>query len=124
ERRQRCAILREETGNDRVERPLAAGNLVRVSALEREPDAAILQADAGIWNDDAGAESHVVRLDQRHHHPGCVGRAQVNRSAGGRLAGAEVLRALPIDEAGAGGEIRGGEACRGGEGATSARRWG
>ena len=122
ERRKRRAILREESGNDRVERPLAAPDLVRVAALEREPDTAILQADAGTRNDDARAESHVVRLDQRHHHPGCVGGAQVNGAAVRRLARAEILRALRIDQAGARREIIGIEHRRGGDAPLSADR--
>ena len=91
ERRQRRAVARDEARNDRVERPLAAADFVRMIALERKAGAAILQADAGARHDDAGSESHVVRLDQRHHHAGLVGCAKVHGAAARRLAGTDTI---------------------------------
>ena len=49
--------------------------------VQGEVGAAVLQRDAGARDDDAGAEAHVVGLDEADHHAVAVGRAQVDRAA-------------------------------------------
>jgi hypothetical protein len=115
ERRERRAAGGEEAGDDGVERPLAAADLVRVAGLERKAGAAVLQADAGARHHDARAEAHVVGLDQRDHHAARVGGGKVDGAALRRLAGAEVLRAHRVDQAGARAEVHGVEQRLGGD---------
>ena len=61
------AVLLHESRDDRVERPLARSQRVRVVRLEREQRATVLQHEAGAIRDDAGSEPGVVALDERHH---------------------------------------------------------
>src|ERR1019366_7335661 len=58
----------DKTRNDGVIRPLAAVDDIRVAILQRKAGAAVLKADAGARDDDAGSKSHVIRLNERHHH--------------------------------------------------------
>ena len=46
----------------------------------------------------AGAEAHVVALDEADHHAALVGGGEVDRAAARRVAGAEVLRPLRVDQ--------------------------
>ena len=98
ERKHRFAILRHESGDDGVERTLAAADLVRMARLERESRPAILQADPGARHDDARAEALIVRLDQRDHHAGLIGGRQIDRPAGGRHSMLEASGALRVDQ--------------------------
>ena len=70
-----------------------------------KPAGAVLQRNAGARHDDARAEAGVVRLDQRHHHAGLVGGAEIDRAAVLGHAGAEVLGLLRIDQLGAALEV-------------------
>src|SRR6185503_1922920 len=91
----RLSLARDEARNDRLVGTLARSDAVRVARLEHEGRRAVLQRDTvGYY---ARAESHVVRLDEGHHHPRGVRRREIHRTALGRLAGAELLRALGID---------------------------
>ena len=81
--------------NGRLPGPTTLG----LSRVEREAVAAVLQADAVLGHDHAGAEAHVVALDEADHHAALVGRGEVDRAALGRRAGAEGLRALRVDQA-------------------------
>src|SRR6185503_6263861 len=96
ERHHRLPVARDEARDDRLVGTLRRPDAVRVAGLHDEGRAAVLQRDA--VHDDAGAEAHVIRLDHRHHHAARVGGGEIHRAALGRLAGAEVLRALRIDE--------------------------
>ena len=58
-----------------------------------------------LGHDDARAEAHVVALDEADHHAALVGGAEVDRAALGRVAGAEVLRPLRVDQLRALGEV-------------------
>ena len=49
-------------------------------------------------DDDAGAEAHVVGLDQRHDHAVLVRGAEVDGAAARRIAGSEVLGTPGIDQ--------------------------
>src|SRR5207248_8472704 len=98
DRREWLSVACDEARNDRVKGSLAAGDLIRMPRFEYEAGAAILQRDAGRRHDDAGSESHVVRLDQRNHHPPLIGRTEINGASAGRRAGTEVLRARSIDQ--------------------------
>ena len=63
----REAARNHERRNDRVQRPLARGEHVRMAAIEREQRAAILQRKPGALGDDARSEAREVALDERHH---------------------------------------------------------
>ena len=108
----RQPVLRDEAGNDGVERALARPDLVVVVVDQFEIVAAVLQADAGAGHDHARAEALVVRLDVRDHHAVGIGRSQVDRAAATRPAVAGTLRALHVDQLGALGEIRAVEQAR------------
>src|SRR4051812_44579700 len=84
----RLAVLGDEAWNDGLVRTLARTDLVRMAGLQDERSAAVLQRDA--VHHDAGAEAHVVGLDERDHHAGGVCGREVNRAARRRLAVAEV----------------------------------
>jgi hypothetical protein len=73
-----------------------AGFAAFASTLKPWP--AVLQADAEVWLDTARAEAHVVALDEAHHHAVFVGGGQVDRAALDRIARAEVLRLLQVDQ--------------------------
>ena len=96
----RLAALGQESRDDGVERPLAGRDLVG-PRLQAEAVTAVLQADAEGRLDAAGAEAHVVALDEADHHPVLVGRRQIDGAALDRVAGAEVLRLLHVDQTGA-----------------------
>ncbi len=66
--------------------------------VEREAVTAVLHRHAPARNDDARAETHVVALDEAHHHAALVGGAQVDRAAARRVAGREHLRARRVDQ--------------------------
>src|SRR5262249_24529833 len=91
----------DEPRDDGMERTLAATDEIWMPSSERKAGAAILQADAGARHDDAGAEAHVVRLDERDHHAVRVRRGEIDRSGARRRAVLEILRALAIDQTGA-----------------------
>ena len=88
------AVLLHEPRDDRVERPLARRQRVRVVRLEREQRAAVLQHEAGAVRDDAGAEPGVVALDQRHHVAVAIDRRQVDGVVPLRAGDALELRGL------------------------------
>ncbi len=90
--------IRGEARNDRAEWALARRDLVHMSRLEREADAAVLQRDAGTGNDDARSETLVVGLDERHHHPAVIRRREADRAAGPRFAMAGITGAIGIDQ--------------------------
>ncbi len=72
-------------------------DLVGVAFGEHEAGAAILQADAA-GRDHAGAETHVVGLDEAHHHAIFIGGGEVDRAAFFRCTGLEVGRLFHVDE--------------------------
>ncbi len=92
----RRAVPGDEAGNDRLVGALFRPDAVRMPRLQHERRAAVLQRHA--VDDHAGAEPHEVRLDERHHHAARVCRGEIDRTALGRHAVAEVLRALHVDE--------------------------
>src|SRR4029079_12436682 len=51
-----AAILRHETGNDRVQRPLAGRDAIGMPGLDAETATAILQQDTGLVGHDGGAK--------------------------------------------------------------------
>ena len=64
-----------------MQRPLAGLEGVRVARVEAEVRAAVLVMDPGVGIDDAGAEAHVVRLDQAHRIAGRVDHREVDSAA-------------------------------------------
>src|SRR5262249_33173578 len=92
----RPAAFRNKAGNDGLVRALAGPYAVGVARPAREARAAFLQRDPVHYH--ARAKARVVRLDERDHNPGSVGRSKVHRAAFRRVAVAEILRALQIDE--------------------------
>ena len=81
------AVAEEHAGHERVQRPLARREHVRVVRVEREVAAAVLVVDAGLRIDDAGAEAQVVRLDEADRVAVGVDRGEVGRAAAGRVGG-------------------------------------
>ena len=70
----------DERGRQRVRRSLTGAVLRRVSWIQREPDPAVVQEDAGGSCDQVTAETPRIGLDQRDRHPGRVGHGQVDRA--------------------------------------------
>ncbi len=68
-----------QRGNDRVQRALAAGELVGMAGLEGEQRAAIVQDEAAALDGDAGAEQAEIALDQRHHVAVAVDGREIGR---------------------------------------------
>src|SRR5882724_7042451 len=92
----RPTALRDKAGNDGLVRALAGPDAVGVTRLEHEAGAAVLQRDA--FHHHARAEAHEVRLDEGDHHAGGIGCGEVHGATFRRVAVAEILRALRIDE--------------------------
>src|SRR6185369_1308626 len=101
----RPPVAGEERRDDGMERTPPRRDAVRAGRIENETVAAVLHRDAPAGNDDARAEAHVVALDEAHHHAALVGGAEVDRSALGRVAGAEDLRPPGVDQARLPGEV-------------------
>ena len=74
----------QHPGQQRVERPLARREDVRVVRVEAEVRAAVLVVDPGLGIDDAGPEAHVVRLDEADRVAVAVDRREVDRAAAPR----------------------------------------
>jgi len=72
-----------------------------VAGREDETCAAVLQVNAGAGDDDAGAEAHVVGLDERHHIAGGIGGGEQDRSTGFGRAVSRIAGAGGIDQGGA-----------------------
>ena len=81
ERHHRAPVLREHRRHQRVQRPLVRADLVRMTRLQRESRAAVVQRDAGVAGHEAGAEAAEERLDERDHVAVAVRRRQVDRVA-------------------------------------------
>ncbi len=94
----RPAVFGEEGRDDGVKRTLARSDAVRALRIERKAVAAVLHRQAPTRHHDAGAKAHVVALDEAHHHAALVGGGKVDRAAARRVAVAEALRPLRIDE--------------------------
>src|SRR6266545_5099766 len=105
----RPAVFRDKAGNDGLVRALAGPDAVGVARLEHEVTAAVLQRDA--FHHDSRAEAHEVRLDEGDHHAGGISRGEVHGAAFRRVAVAEILRALRIDELGPRLQVFLGEQC-------------
>ena len=75
------AVAQNEAGDDGVVGALVRPDGIGVVGIEHEAGAAVLQGNAGARHDDAGAEAHVVRLDQRHHDAVLIRSRQIDRVA-------------------------------------------
>ena len=71
----------QETRDDGVKRPFPWCDLVRMTGLQGESPAAIVQSDTGVGHHDARAEALEVGLDEGHHHAVLVSGRQVHRAA-------------------------------------------
>src|SRR4051794_1815859 len=71
-------VLLHESGNDRVQRPLAARERVRVARLEREEAAATLQHETDASGRQTRAESLIVTLDERNDVPFAISDAPID----------------------------------------------
>ncbi len=78
------AVPEQHPGEQRVERPLARREHVRVRRIEAEVAAAVVVVDAGHRVDHARAEAHVVRLDEADRVALRVDRREVDRAAAPR----------------------------------------
>ena len=74
-----------EPRDDRVQRPLARSERVRVRLVEREQCAAVVQREAGAGRDDRGAEPFVDALDQRDDVAVAVDDGEVDRVVARRI---------------------------------------
>src|SRR5579863_6088339 len=91
-RHQRPSVrTHHKSWDDCMKRPLAWADLICMAGSHRESHTAILQAYPSPGNDDSGAKSHIVRLDERDHHSVFVRGGEANRSSGLGLAVAEGL---------------------------------
>ena len=100
----RLAVFAQERRNDGVKGTLARCDLVGPGG-QAEATAPVLQADAEFGLDATRAKTHVVALDEAHHHAVFIGCREVNRAALDRVAGAKVLCFFHVDEFGTGGEV-------------------
>ena len=99
------AVLGQKSRNDGVKRPLASSDHVGMLRVLREPHPPVLQADPGARHHNAAAKTHVVGLDQAHHHARLVGCGKVNRAALGRGAVLKVSCAVGVDQPGTFGQV-------------------
>ncbi len=74
----RRAVPRHKGGDDRVEGTLATRDPIRMALCQLKTRAAILHRDPRPGDDDAGAEAHIVGLDERDHHPIRIGCGEVD----------------------------------------------
>ena len=79
ERQGGAAALADHAGDDRMHRPLARRQLVRVARLERESRPPVLEQDAEFLRRDARAEAVEDRIDQRNRHPVAVDHGDIDR---------------------------------------------
>src|SRR5580658_3152655 len=70
-----------ETRNDRMQRPLVAGELIGGIGIKTEKPSAILQRETGPVRHEARAEPGIVALNQRHHVAVAVGDGQISSVA-------------------------------------------
>src|SRR5688572_23846350 len=92
----RASVAGDEAGDDGLVRPLARRDAVRMSALQHEGAATVLQRDA--LDHHARAEAQVIRLDEGNHHSRGVRCSEVHGAGLGRRAMAEMLGALEINQ--------------------------
>ena len=88
----RVSPFGHERRNDRVQRPLARREHVRMRAIEREQRAAILQRKSGAFGDDARPEAREVALDERHHVAVAIDDGQIRRVAAALATGSSARR--------------------------------
>ena len=88
----RRAVFGDKARDDRVVGTLVRPDLVRMSLSRSEIRATVLQRNAGARHHHTGAESHVVRLDHRHHHSRGIGGGEIH---GAPLRGCRRRPALP-----------------------------
>ena len=86
EREPGLAVLGDEPGDDRVERPLAGRQLVGVRGVEREQAAAVLEAESEVAGIVPRAEPLEIRLDQADSVEILVDHRHVDRVRRLRLA--------------------------------------
>jgi len=91
------AVLGDKAGNDRVEWPFSAGDLIRMSGRRYESDASIVHRDPRPSNDDTRAEPVVVRLDERDHHAVLIGSGKIHRAVVTGLARTGRSDAVEVD---------------------------
>ena len=75
------AVLHQEAGNDGVVAALAGLEGVGVLLIQGEVVATVLEGDAGTAHHHAGAEAHVVGLNEGDHVALPVGTAEVDGAA-------------------------------------------
>ena len=101
ERHPGLAVLHDEGGDQRVQRPLVRLDLIGMAGRQVEQGAAIVQQDPGVAGDDARSEIRKQRLNQRYEIPLAVGRGHVDRVAaiepGEVLIGFHAARPHAID---------------------------
>ena len=98
ERHHRLAVLHHHARNDRVHRPLARRDAVRMAALDPEAEAAVLQHHARLLRQDGRAEPLEQRVDEAARVAVLVDDAEVDRVAmrrQHRLAGGRQRRSSP-----------------------------
>src|SRR5215470_3841072 len=61
----RLAVLHQHSRDDRVERPLARRDCVRMTHDRTEPGAAVVQQHAALWRQNPGPERREKRIDER-----------------------------------------------------------
>ena len=79
ERHDHLAVPPHHAGDDRVHRPLARPDAVRVAGLGGEAGAPVVQHDAGFGTGDADAEGIVDRVDERDRRAVLVDHGQIDR---------------------------------------------
>ena len=82
--RRQLAVRRRHRRAQRVRRSPPGCQLGRDGRLEAEPEAAVVQVDAGRRLDEPGAEAGGVRLDQAHRQPEASAVHRYVVSPGGR----------------------------------------
>src|SRR5210317_745283 len=78
ETHQWLVILRYEARNDGMVWALAAIHTVRMPRLYDKSTAPILHTDSGAGDYDSRSKTHIIRLDERHHHTAFIGSSKVH----------------------------------------------
>ena len=73
--------LHDHRRHQRVQRTLVRADLIRMPGRQGEAGAAVVQRDAGLAGDEAGAKARKQRLNERDHVALAVSGSQVDRVA-------------------------------------------
>ena len=95
ERHRAAPVAHGERRDDRMHRPLARRDGVRVVRLDHKSRSAIVQHHTGFLRADAGTEGRIERTDQRYRHAVAIDDREVDGVARRSAAPSAAARAFP-----------------------------